>query len=157
MNKEESFRILDIVRGTTVDGPGFRTSIYMAGCIHRCPGCHNPQSWDFNTGNEMSLKEIMDIVKDEDFDVTLTGGDPLCSPEKTLRLVKEIKEAGYGIWLYTGYLYEEIKENKELKNIVEYVDAIVEGPYIEALKNADVKFRGSANQRIITHNGKVLT
>lgn len=157
MNKEESFRILDIVRGTTVDGPGFRTSIYMAGCIHRCPGCHNPQSWDFNTGNEMSLKEIMDIVKDEDFDVTLTGGDPLCSPEKTLRLVKEIKEAGYGIWLYTGYLYEEIKENKELKNIVNYVDAIVEGPYIEALKNDDVKFRGSANQRIITLNGKVLT
>ncbi len=69
-------RILDIVRGTTVDGPGFRTSIYFAGCGHHCPGCHNPQSWDFAGGSEMSLGQLTDIITEEDFDVTLTGGRP---------------------------------------------------------------------------------
>ncbi len=75
-------RILDIVRGTTVDGPGFRTSIYFAGCGHHCPGCHNPQSWDFAGGSEMSLGQLTDIITEEDFDVTLTGGDPLYQHEK---------------------------------------------------------------------------
>lgn len=71
-----TLRILDIIRGTTVDGPGFRTAIYMAGCRHQCQGCHNPESWSFDAGKEMSLDEIMAIVAEEDFDVTLSGGDP---------------------------------------------------------------------------------
>ena len=71
------YNVLKIERGTTVDGPGFRTSIYLAGCRHRCPGCHNPQSWDFEAGVKMSLEEIMDVVREEEFNVTLTGGRPL--------------------------------------------------------------------------------
>ena len=67
------YNVLKIERGTTVDGPGFRTSIYLAGCRHGCPGCHNPQSWDFETGVKMSLEEIMDVVREEEFNVTLTG------------------------------------------------------------------------------------
>ncbi len=70
-------RVLDIIKGTTVDGPGFRTSIYLAGCRHCCPGCHNPQSWDFEGGMEMEIDDLMEIVKEEDFDVTLSGGDPM--------------------------------------------------------------------------------
>lgn len=149
MNEQFKIRILDIIRGTTVDGPGFRTAIYMAGCKHKCPGCHNPGSWDFNSGKEMSLEEIVSIVRTEDFDVTITGGDPLCSPFSTLQLVKSIKEAGYAIWLYTGYVYEDIIRNDELKEILNYIDVVVDGPFIESKKDLDLKFRGSSNQRII--------
>ena len=149
MNRQPEFHILDIIRGTTVDGPGFRTAIYMAGCTHRCPGCHNPQSWNPEGGTVMTLDEIMEIVREEDFDVTLTGGDPLCSPEKTVILAEAIKDAGYGIWLYTGFLFEEILVDERLRHILPYLDAIVDGPFIESLRDHDLKFRGSSNQRIL--------
>lgn len=144
-----SLRVLDIVRGTTVDGPGFRTSIYVAGCAHRCPGCHNPQSWDFNGGREMSLTEIMDIIREEDFDVTLSGGDPLYQPEATAKLAKMIRESGHTVWLYTGYTIEEIIADPKLKSALTDIEVIVEGPYIESLRDTDLRFRGSSNQRII--------
>lgn len=149
LNSVNSLRVLDIVRGTTVDGPGFRTSIYVAGCAHRCPGCHNPQSWDFNGGREMSLTEIMDIIREEDFDVTLSGGDPLYQPEATAKLAKMIRESGHTVWLYTGYTIEEIIADPKLKSALTDIEVIVEGPYIESLRDTDLRFRGSSNQRII--------
>lgn len=149
MDSEVCFNVLSIVRGTTVDGPGFRTSIYLAGCTHKCPGCHNPQSWSFDAGTPMSLGEILDIVEEEDFDVTLSGGDPLCSPESTLLLVKAIHRSGRNIWLYTGYTWEEIENQPILREIMSFVDTVVEGPFIEALRDPDLRFKGSSNQRII--------
>ncbi|MDE7159520.1 MAG: anaerobic ribonucleoside-triphosphate reductase activating protein [Muribaculaceae bacterium] len=142
-------RILDIVRGTTVDGPGFRTSIYIAGCRHACPGCHNPQSWDFNSGTEMSIAEIMEIVVEEDFDVTLSGGDPLYHPEETAALARAVTEIGHSVWLYTGFTYEEILTSPTLSLPLPYIDTIVEGPFIRELHDPDLLFRGSSNQRII--------
>ena len=144
-----TFNILDIIRGTTVDGPGFRTAIYLAGCIHNCHGCHNPQSHDPKGGNPMGLEEILDIVKEEDFNVTLTGGDPLFFPEKTALLCKAINELGYKIWLYTGYTYEEIMKSSRLSLPLPYLEVIVDGPFIENLKSPDLPFRGSSNQKII--------
>lgn len=143
------FRVLDIVRGTTVDGPGFRTAIYFAGCDHRCPGCQNPQSWDFNAGDEMSLSEIMEIIEEEDFDVTLTGGDPLYFPEKIKELAKRIVDLGHTVWLYTGFTIEEILDSERLSLPLSYLEAVVEGPFIESLRDTDLQFRGSSNQRII--------
>ncbi|MBO7661010.1 MAG: 4Fe-4S cluster-binding domain-containing protein, partial [Bacteroidaceae bacterium] len=71
-------RILSIIEDTMVDGPGFRTSIYCAGCHHACPGCHNQQSWDFNQGKQMTTDEIMDIILADPFaNVTFSGGDPM--------------------------------------------------------------------------------
>ena len=144
-----TFRVLDIVRGTTVDGPGFRTAIYFAGCRHMCPGCHNPQSWDFSGGVEMTLKEIMERIDEEDFDVTLSGGDPLYHPQEMARLAKAITEGGHRVWLYTGFTIEEILASPSLSAPLPYLEAIVEGPYIEALRDPDLQFRGSSNQRII--------
>lgn len=143
------FRVLSIMRGTTVDGPGFRTSIYLAGCIHKCHGCHNPQSWDFNGGEEMTLQEIMDIVREEDFDVTLSGGDPLCTPKTTKILVEALKKEGRNVWLYTGYTWNEIIKTPELSDIVSIVDTVVDGPFVSALHDPDLLFRGSSNQNII--------
>lgn len=68
-------RVLDIVEGTSVDGPGLRTSIYLAGCHHRCPGCHNPESWAMDGGREASVDELLDTIRYNDFNVTLSGGD----------------------------------------------------------------------------------
>lgn len=144
-----TFRVLDIVRGTTVDGPGFRTAIYFAGCHHKCPGCHNPQSWDFEAGTIMTLEEIMQVVEEEDFDVTLSGGDPLYHAEDIAHLARTIKETGHTVWLYTGFTYEEILDSPLLSAPLPYLEAIVEGPYIEALRDPDLLFRGSSNQRII--------
>lgn len=143
------FNILDFNRGTTVDGTGLRTSIYMAGCSHHCKGCHNPDSWNPDGGVQMTLDEIIEVVKEEDFNVTLTGGDPLMQPEKTAVLARAIKALGKNIWLYTGYTWEEIQESPRLMAALADVDTIVEGPFIESLRDTDLLFRGSSNQRII--------
>lgn len=141
--------ILDIVRGTTVDGPGFRTSIYFSGCRHHCEGCHNPQSWDFNAGTPMTIDEIMAIVAEEDFDVTFSGGDPLYQPEIVRELARRITEAGHTVWIYTGFTWEQIESDPDLMAAVTDAEAIVEGPYIASLRDTDLLFRGSSNQRII--------
>lgn len=137
------------MRGTTVDGPGFRTSIYLAGCNHRCPGCHNPQSWDSNGGIPMTLEEIMEVVREEDFNVTLSGGDPLFNPESTTLLIKALKEDGRNVWLFTGYTWEQIMATPNLKSAISQADVIVDGLFIESLKDRDLLFRGSSNQRLI--------
>lgn len=143
------FKVLDIVRGTTVDGPGFRTSIYLSGCNHHCPGCHNPQSWNPDSGKDMTLEEILEIVKEEDFNVTLSGGDPMFHPDQTLELVKAINKEGYRIWLYTGYTIEQIHRSEEMSAILPYLEAIVDGRFEQDKRDKDLLFRGSSNQRII--------
>lgn len=137
------------MRGTTVDGPGFRTSVYLAGCTHACPGCHNPQSWDFTGGTPMTLEEIMAVVHDEDFNVTLSGGDPLCSPDSTQKLLEALKADGRNVWLFTGYTWEEIIRIPPLFEVIKKTDVVVDGPYIASLRDPDLLFRGSSNQRLI--------
>lgn len=150
-------RVMDIVRGTTVDGPGFRTAVYFAGCNHRCPGCHNPQSWDFDAGVEMDEDEIMAIIREEDFDVTFSGGDPLYYPEAVGKLAARIVESGYNLWIYTGFTWEEIADDPVLFDAVSKAEAVVEGRFIKEYMDPDLKFRGSANQRIISPaNGEEL-
>lgn len=141
--------IIDIIRGTTVDGPGFRTSIYFAGCGHRCEGCHNPQSWDFDAGRRMSIDDLMEIVEEEDFDVTLTGGDPLYHVDFVISLADRIHAAGHSVWLYTGFTWEQICGNPNLSGVLGHVDVIVDSPFVKSLRDTDLLFRGSSNQRII--------
>ena len=144
-------RVLDIAYETMADGPGLRTSIYCAGCAHHCPGCHNPQSWDFSGGQEMSVKELLDIVKDDEFaNVTFSGGDPLYQVEAFAELARLIKEeTNKNIWCYTGFRYEEIQADERLRQILPYIDTLVDGPFIAELRDPYLPFRGSSNQRII--------
>ena len=83
--------IMDIIDGTVVDGPGFRLSVYCAGCQHRCPGCHNPQSWEMANGKEMDMEELMQVVKDSPWNVTFSGGDPFYQAEGFAKLASRIK------------------------------------------------------------------
>ena len=96
--------IIDIIEETTVDGPGFRTAIYAAGCPNHCPGCHNPETWDIRRGHWVSTEEILDKVLADDFsNVTFSGGDPMFQPEGFAQLAKAIKERSQkNIWCYTG-------------------------------------------------------
>ena len=133
------------------DGPGLRTSIYCAGCDHHCPGCHNPQSWDRNGGHEATVDELLEIIKADEFsNVTFTGGDPLYQVEAFTELAKRIKkETSKTIWCYTGFTYEEILANERLSAILPYIDVLVDGPFILELRDPELLFRGSSNQRII--------
>lgn len=154
-----SLRVLQIVPGTSVDGPGLRTSIYLAGCSHRCPECHNPVSWDFHGGTEMSADKLADIVIAHGFNVTLTGGDPLQTPDTDalFHLIMRIKEAGLKIWCYTGYTYEELSSRPELIRIVNEFEAIVDGPFLIAERDTTLRFRGSRNQRILRPDGTAFS
>lgn len=142
-------RVIDIVAGTTVDGPGLRTSIYFAGCTHACPGCHNPQTHSPEVGRDMTIAEIVEIVEREGFDVTFSGGDPLYQVDQLTQLARELRGRGYGIWCYTGYTYEQVLASEHLSQILPHIDALVDGPYVESLRTVSLPFRGSSNQRII--------
>lgn len=142
-------RVLRIIAGTTVDGPGLRTSIYFAGCAHHCPDCHNPESWDFAGGEEMSVDEILKQVEEEDFDVTFSGGDPLYQTDELIELAKRIKELGKTIWCFTGYKYEDVVADSQLAKILPHIDVLVDGPFVIAQRDVKLLFRGSKNQRLI--------
>ena len=143
--------VLKIVESTTVDGPGLRTSVYCAGCVNACPGCHNPQSWDIKNGTLMSIDEIMGKILAEDFcNVTFTGGDPMYQASAFAELAKRIKsETGKDIWCYTGYTFEECIADDAKRSLLEQVDTLVDGKFVLALKDTDLLFRGSSNQRIL--------
>ena len=146
-----SLRILSILEDTTVDGPGFRTSIYCAGCPHHCAQCHNPQSWANDGGEEMSVDEIMHVVEADPFaNVTFSGGDPMSQAEGFDELATAIRKRTHKtIWCYTGYTYEALLRMPAQRRLLEKLDVLVDGPYVASLRNSDLTFRGSSNQRII--------
>ena len=144
--------IMDIIDGTVVDGPGFRLSVYCAGCSHRCQGCHNPQSWEMANGKEMDVEEILQAVKDSPWNVTFSGGDPFFQAEGFAELARRIKaETAKTIWCYTGYTLEALKkENDPWKmELLKNIDVLVDGPFVQELRDEQLRFRGSSNQRII--------
>ena len=100
----------------------------------------------------MTIDELLEIVKEEDFNVTLTGGDPLFHPVETMELAKAVSKLGYKVWLYTGFEYAQILSSPTLAAVLPYVEAIVDGPFIESMKDPDLPFRGSSNQKIIFPN-----
>ena len=148
-----TLRVIDIIDGTSVDGPGLRTSIYFAGCDHRCPGCHNPSTWDFKAGHDMTVTELMDRIVENDFNLTFSGGDPLYQYHALVVIARAIKAVGKTIWCYTGFTYERLAADPRYHEILSLVDVIVDGPFVEALRDTDLRFRGSSNQRIIHLDG----
>lgn len=144
-------RVLDIIEETMVDGPGFRTAIYVAGCAHACPGCHNPESWSMDGGRWMTTEELLAVIaRDPWADVTLTGGDPLYQPEGVAELARAVKQrTGKSVWCYTGFLYEEVAAHPLRRKVLDWVDVLVDGPYKAALRTTQLPFRGSTNQRLV--------
>lgn len=143
--------ILDIVEDTVVDGPGFRTTVYAAGCRHRCPGCHNPQSWELANGHAVRVEEVTEqLLADPFSNITFSGGDPLEQVEAFTALAREIKSLSRKtIWCYTGYRFEEVCRSSRLSQILPYIDVLVDGRYQHHLRDTDLLFRGSSNQRLV--------
>jgi anaerobic ribonucleoside-triphosphate reductase activating protein len=153
---QQRIRIMDVLEQTMADGPGFRTAIYCAGCHHKCPGCHNPQSWDFNAGYWATVDELLEIIKaDTISNVTFSGGDPLYQVDAFTELARRVKgETGKNIWCWTGFTLEEVEADPHLAQILPYIDVLVDGPFIMALRDTSLRFRGSSNQRIIYLHGE---
>lgn len=137
----------------TANGIGIGTVLWVSGCEHNCPQCHNPQTHDPNFGQKWTNRQMDFLLRTLEPDyitrLTVSGGDPLypanrSEVERILQTIKSIYPQK-SIWLYTGYLYEQIKTLELMK----YVDVLVDGPFLIAQKSLDLKFRGSSNQRII--------
>ena len=143
--------VLLVMHDTTVDGPGFRTSIYCAGCRHQCPGCHNPQSWAFGSGDDRTTDDLLQEVLSDPFaDVTFTGGDPFYQADAFTELARRIKqETTKTIWCWTGFTLEEVQADPKMAQMLPWLDVLVDGPFILEQRDTELLFRGSPNQRII--------
>lgn len=139
------------VDSSIVDGPGVRFAIYTQGCMHHCEGCHNPKTWATEDNIVYDIDKLIELVEDQSLgkSVTLTGGDPLFQIDSTIELASKLKAKGYNIWLYTGYTLEQIKSNQKLSGILNHIDVLVDGKFVEELKDFNLEYRGSSNQKII--------
>lgn len=153
--------VLKVVGNTAADGPGLRTSVYLAGCRHHCSGCHNPQSWDLKSGEEFEVKDLVEEIKSYgNQKVTITGGDPFYQWLSLIELVNRLKKENYNIWIYTGYTIEELQSGWytptvrsnlfQMINtfILRKIDGLVDGRFEQNLRDTSLRFRGSSNQKI---------
>lgn len=136
------------------NGLGIRATLFVSGCRHKCSGCFNEAYQDFEYGtlwDEEAEAIFMSYVKDKNVNgVSILGGEPMQQDNHLQELLKRIKEeTGKHIWIYSGNTYEQILQDTHKKEILQYCDVLVDGPFIEALKDLKLKFRGSSNQRII--------
>ena len=138
-----------------LNGNGIRVSLWVSGCSLHCKGCQNPQTWEFNSGipfNTDALQELYEAL-DKPYiqGLTLTGGNPLDSAPEILYICRTVKEKfpNKDIWLYSGYTFEQIQQWEVGMYILEYIDVLVDGPYIEEQRDTTLHWRGSKNQRVI--------
>lgn len=153
----------DIKQYDVANGPGVRVSVFVSGCTHRCPGCFNSEAWDFNYGKpftEETLNYVVDLLKSDYYvGITFLGGEPFehVNQQGLLPLAKKIKETypNKSIWCFSGYDFEKdimgrmYNEWPETKELLSYIDVLVDGEFIEAQKDLNLVFKGSANQRHI--------
>ena len=139
------------------NGEGVRVSLFVSGCTHHCKGCFNPETWDFNYGEKFTEKTISEIINFMSLEyiqgLTVLGGEPFEDQNRpeVLKLIKKVKEVypQKDIWMYSGYLFEEIKDKKYGKEMLSLIDVLVDGEFVKERKNLKLKFRGSDNQRVI--------
>lgn len=143
-------RVAGIIMDSLVNGAGIRDVVFVQGCSHHCPGCHNPQTWDFYGGERVSPLELGKMLAVSKNDITISGGEPFDQFYSVMALILTVHEISpkKRFWIYTGYNYSQIK-NKAERFMSKYVDVIVTGPFIERFKNPDCLYRGSSNQSLV--------
>ena len=150
-----TLRLAGIVEDSIVDGPGLRLTVFVQGCPHGCPGCHNPQTHDMNGGRDASVAEILGRLDDNPLlsGVTLSGGEPFMQPLACAAIAHEAHSRGLNVWTYTGYTIEALLEMShecgDVRTLLSETDVLVDGPFILAEKSLDCPWRGSKNQRLI--------
>lgn len=152
---KKTIRLSGIAYESLVNGPGMRRVYFSQGCKHNCLGCFNPDTHDFNGGEELDMDKLIEDTVNNPIlkGVTFSGGDPLEKAEEFSYMAKAFKKSGLNIWCYTGYTFEEIIENMKfnryLKELMENIDVLVDGKFEINKKDEGLRFRGSSNQRII--------
>lgn len=153
MGVSAELRVAGIEPESIVDGPGIRLTVFVQGCPHNCPGCHNPQTHPFEGGTVMTAEEIFSRVKGNPLlkGVTLSGGEPFCQAEALASLAGMVHGICKDVVVYTGYTYEELaaSEDPAVQALLCETDLLIDGPFILEEKNLDLLFRGSENQRLI--------
>lgn len=152
---DKNIRLSGIAYESLVNGPGLRRVFFSQGCKHDCIGCFNPDTHNFNGGELRNMDELIEDVAINPMikGITFSGGDPLEQADKFAYMAKKFKDLKLNIWCYTGYKFEDIlrkfDEKKELKELLENIDVLVDGKFEIGNKKDGLKFRGSSNQRII--------
>ena len=151
--EERMLRIAGVVRESIVDGPGLRFVVFVQGCPHHCPGCHNPQSHDFSGGQLYPVERILDEICKNPMihGVTFSGGEPFCQPGPLAELAKKVHQRGLDVMVYSGWTLEELQamENPQVHALLEQADYLVDGPFLLEQRDIELNFRGSANQRVL--------
>lgn len=153
-NLTKTVRIAGAIPHSSVNGPGVRYVLFFQGCPHGCRECQNPETWDPKGGEERLIRDVVEeILQTRYLDgVTFSGGDPLMQPEAVMEIAREIRKKGLSIWCYTGWTYEELLSGSAGEKAVEalnYIDTLVDGPFLPEEKTDSAIYRGSANQRIL--------
>ncbi|MBQ8181114.1 MAG: anaerobic ribonucleoside-triphosphate reductase activating protein [Ruminococcus sp.] len=147
-------KIAGTVNDSIVDGPGIRFTIFTQGCPHHCEGCHNLHTHDFNGGTIIDTDELLEKIRSNPLldGVTFSGGEPFCQAEALAHLGKQIKALGLNVITYTGYTFEKLwaeRETNYWNELLKATDFLIDGPFILAQKDWNIRFRGSSNQRYI--------
>lgn len=148
------FRIAGITKESIVDGPGLRHTIFVQGCRHACPGCHNPDTWDLSGGEVVGWTELLNRVPLNPLitGITFSGGEPFLQAEPLSKLAAYFKEKGLDIWVYTGFTWEDLLSGENHSGYLELLqqtDVLVDGPFLKEKRALHLPFRGSDNQRLI--------
>ena len=153
--EELPLRMAGVIRESIVDGPQLRFVVFVQGCPHHCPGCHNPESHDPEGGYESTTTRIWNAIRENPLlrGVTFSGGEPFLWGHELAALGKAAREAGLDVMTYTGFTYETLlekaKTDKSVHELLAVTNYLVDGPFILAERDLNLKFRGSRNQRIL--------
>ena len=141
-----------IQQDSIVDGPGIRTTFFCQGCPHHCEGCHNPETWPFSGGVPMETEDMVALVAANPLcrGVTFSGGEPFAQAEGFRELAIALKDKGYEVASYSGFTFEQLLQGTPAqKALLENIDILIDGPFVQAEKSLEIAFRGSRNQRIL--------
>ena len=146
-------RIAGLVQDSIVDGPGLRFTVFTQGCVHRCAGCHNPETHDPDGGSEMTADEVIRKMLSNPLTdgVTLSGGEPFIQPADCATVAEAAKNAGLNVWTYTGWTFEELIESPDpdVHKLLSLTDVLADGRFVLGERSLNLKWRGSRNQRLI--------
>lgn len=154
-HNEDEIKIAGIIEESIVDGPGIRFVVFTQGCPHNCKGCHNPQTHDFNGGENFNTDKLVSLVKENPLlkGITLSGGEPFMQSKALSKFLEKLKDTNLDVITYTGFTYEEILKNANIENnfleLLNKTDILIDGKFEEDKKDENLMYRGSSNQRAI--------
>lgn len=144
-------RIAGITPESVVDGPGIRLVFFLQGCVHDCPGCHNPATHALDGGREITAAEMIAQLRQARLvrGITFSGGEPFLQAAALLPVAQAAKDCGLTVAAYSGYRFEELCERPAARELLAQTDLLIDGPFIREQRDLSLAFRGSANQRLI--------